>query len=128
MRASTEFARSGEHQQALKVVDDALAEGIRHGRITWIRLLSSHAWILCHSRGDLFRARYYSEQCLAHIPDDPWALYHLADVLFQQGETELAKRQAAKSYGLAMQSETKEARRLVELLTKAWPEVKEWRA
>jgi 16S rRNA C1402 N4-methylase RsmH len=84
--------------------------------------------ILCRSMGDLSRARYYCEYCLAHVADDPWALCDLADVLFQQGEADLAKRHAAKSYAQVAQSDSKKCQDLLELLNKKWPEIGEWRA
>src|SRR5438045_995617 len=117
MRTSGEFAKSGDYQQALIVLDEALAQSIQEHRLVWIRLLTGHAVIICNLSGDFSRAKRYCEQCLAYVPDDPWVLYDLANVLCQQGETDLARRHATKSYDLVVNSEAKEAKGLVELLT-----------
>jgi hypothetical protein len=126
IEASTRFARAGDPQQALLVLDDSIGEAIRSGRADWVSLLTSNAVILCDVTGDLTRARRYCEQCLAHVPDDPWTAYRLANVLLRQGESDLAKRHAARSYSLVTHSDRKRDRGLIDLLAKEWPEVSKW--
>lgn len=123
IRTSTELARAGHPEQALTVIDHSLAESIRERRTDWIRLLTANGVILCDKTGDLKRAKEYCEQCLLHVPDDPWTLYRLARVMFRLGEFDVAKREAARAYNLARRSTDKEVVGLLKLLTQKWPEV-----
>jgi len=76
--------------------------------------------------GDLALTRGYSEEVLAYEPENAMALFKVADVLFRQGQADLAKEYAAKSYALVAHSSTSEDRGLAELLTVKWPEIREW--
>ncbi len=53
------------------------------------------------------------------------ALYSLADALFQEGQTDLAKQFAVKSYELSVQRDTEQGRALIELIIKRWPEIRQ---
>lgn len=126
IEASTRFAKAGDPQRALVVLDDSIGEAIREGKTDWVSLLTANAVILCEATGDFARAKGYCEQCLAHAPDDPWTNYRLANVLLRQGESDLARRHAAKSYSLVARSDRKRDQGLIDLLTKKWPEVSKW--
>jgi hypothetical protein len=49
---SLEFAKAGQKEQALNVLDNALAEAIQENRATWVSILCSHAAVLAHAMGD----------------------------------------------------------------------------
>ena len=96
----------------LNVVDAALTEAIQDHQIVWLRLRLgtplSYA-VQCASF-----ASSTIETCLAHVPDDPRALYDLANILFQQGELISRKRHAVKSdNALVAHLDGKEARGLL---------------
>lgn len=121
---SSELSRLGENQKALKLLDDSIAQAMRENRSRWVQVLSRHAAVISDQMGDLGLARNYREQCLACDPDDPLALYTLADVLSRQGHPDLAKDYAVKSYQLAANSEEEDDRALIELIAKRWPEIR----
>ena len=123
---SNELWKRGQHQEALKILDDSIAKAKQENRGLWVKILSRHASVISGSLGDLGLERRYCEQVLAYQPDDALALFGLADVLFRQSQPDLAKRYAAKSYALVAHSNTDMDRGLAELLTKKWPEVGEW--
>lgn len=120
---SSQLSTCGEHLKALKVLENAIAEAIRENRPVWIRVLSRHASVLADEMGDLGLVRQYREQCLAHDPDNPLALCALADVLHRQGEDNLAREYALKSYRLSSQKDTDLDRAVVESLLHTWPDL-----
>jgi tetratricopeptide (TPR) repeat protein len=123
---STKLWRAGQTVEALRLLEERIARAKRENRDVWVKTLSMHASLISDAIGDLPLTRQYCEQVLAYEPENALALSNLADVLFRQGETNLAKRCAAKSYALLAHSNTKEDRGLLELLNKKWPEVHEW--
>jgi hypothetical protein len=123
---SSELWRRGQPQEALKLLDDCIAGAKRQKLDLWIKILSMHASVICESIGDLGLVRRYCEQVLACEPDNALALFKLAEALFQQRQTDLAKNFAAKSYALVANSTTVFHRGLGELLTVKWPEIREW--
>jgi tetratricopeptide (TPR) repeat protein len=120
---SSELSKRGENQRALKLLDDAIAEAIRENRSIWVCTLSRHASVIADEMGDLHLVRRYREQCLVRDPDNPFTLSSLADVLHRQGEDDLARQFATKSYRLSMQRDTELDRALVESLLKTWPDI-----
>jgi Tfp pilus assembly protein PilF len=120
---SNELWKLGEYKRALKLLDDSIAEAIKENRSSWIRTLSHHAAVIASSAGDLRLVKHYYEQSLAHNPENPRALYGLANVSLEQGETEQAKRYATKCYEAIRQSDDEIDRGLLELLAKQWPEL-----
>jgi hypothetical protein len=123
---SSSLWKRGQHQDALKLLDDCIAGAKQQKLDLWIKILSMHASVICESIGDLGLARRYCEQVLACEPDNALALFKLAEVLFQRRQTNLAKNFAAKSYALLANSTTVFHRGLAELLTLKWPEIREW--
>jgi hypothetical protein len=123
---STKLWMSGQHREALELLDKWIARAKSEDRDIWVKVLSMHACLISDSINDLGRTKQYCEDVLAREPDNPLALSALADVLFRQGETDLAKRYAVKSYALVANSSTQEGRGLFELLTKKWPGIDEW--
>jgi hypothetical protein len=120
---SSKLSKRGETRQALKLLDDAIADAIRENRTSWARTLSRHASVIADNLGDLDLVRRYSEQCLACDPENPATLSGLADVLRRQGEVGLAQEYALKSYRLCMRGDTDVHRAIRESLLDAWPEL-----
>jgi tetratricopeptide (TPR) repeat protein len=122
---SNELAKQGDHQQALRLIDDLVAKAEDENRSLWVRVLSRHAATISDSMGDLKLAKYYCERVLAHSPEDSVGLYALADILFRQGEFDAAKQYAARSYGAATKRKHEEVGSLIELLIKRWPDLEQ---
>ena len=96
IRRVGELVRRGEGQNALRLLDDFMGEP-KQDRELRVRLMGQFAAITASSIGDLKTARRYCEEVVAHNPDDPRALYSLADCLAKQGETNEASRYAVAS-------------------------------
>jgi Tfp pilus assembly protein PilF len=80
--------------------------------------------VLCRSVGDLRLVEHYYQQSLTHSPDDPIALYGLAEVALEQGDTDLAKQYAKRSYDATVQGNDEMAKRgLLDLIAMKWPDV-----
>ena len=75
-----------------EALDDCIAKAKLEKRSIWVKVLSRHASVISDSMGDLALTRGYVEQVLAYEPEDAFALFKLADVLFGQGQADLAKR------------------------------------
>ena len=125
INASAELWKIGEQQEALKVLDDAIAYWVQErNQISPIRTLCHHAAVLCRSVGDLRRVMHYYQQSLTHSPDNPIALYGLAEVALEQGDADLAKQYAKRSYDATVQGEDELAKRgLLDLIVMKWPDI-----
>ena len=84
---SSDLWQSGQHQEALKFLDDCLASASQEKRDDWITILGMHASVIAESMGDLGLVRRYCEQVLAYDPQNALALFRLADVLFSTAST-----------------------------------------
>jgi hypothetical protein len=129
-RAESEFIRrvgelvsGGEGQSALRLLDDYLAEPGQDRKLR-IRSLGHFAAITAVQLGDLDTARRYCEERLAYTPDDPMALYLLADCLARQGETDEARRRAADCRSAALSKGEVVAKVMVDLLEERFPDFK----
>ena len=80
IRRVGELVSRGEGQGALQLLDDYMAEAGQDRKLR-IRSLGHFAAITAEHLGDLNTARRYCEEFLAYKPDDPMALYALADCL-----------------------------------------------
>ena len=125
INGSIELSRLGKQQEALRLLDDAIADAIRDGSGTAsISALCHHAAILCRFADDFGLVKHYYEQSLVHNPDNPRALYGLAEVALKQGNADLARQYAKKSYDATVQGDDEIAKRgLLDLITKQWPDV-----
>ena len=128
VQESTRLSQNGEPQKALQLLDTARALAIRENWNRALETISRHAAIIAEASGDLARAKFYNEQALACEPENPMALYGLAKILSQQGETELARQYAAKCYEVSLRGGTDIDRARVELLGSHWPEFGRWDA
>jgi len=124
MNDSLRLSQSGQNHEGLKLLDDAIAEAIQEDRRSWILTLTHHAAILCRHRGDLDLAKHYYEQSLAYNPENPRALYGLADVSLERGEAETAKEFAKRSYEAILRGDDEIVKAgLLDLIVKQWPEI-----
>jgi len=108
--------REGD-RQALKLIEGLLADPDRD-RATTLRELWFTATVL--AAGDLQLIRHYCQELLAYDPDDPMALYVLADCAERQGHPDEARRYAAKSYANLIRSSSTA---LPDLIRSRWPEI-----
>lgn len=123
MVRSTHLWRLGDRTQALKLLDDSIAEAARKNQTDWARGLSRHAALMCRLDGDLLSARLYSEQALTYGSDNPTALLGMATILLEQGEGEFAREYAAKCYDISLRGGTELDRSRIELIIRLWPEL-----
>jgi hypothetical protein len=121
----------GQHGEALKLLDESIAKAKRENDNLWIKPLCVQASLIAESMGDLQLVKHYSAEILSHEPrstlQKAMTLYMLADASFRQNEPDAAKRHAAQAYALVVQSSAKEDRELLQLLTKRWPDVGDWK-
>jgi tetratricopeptide (TPR) repeat protein len=116
--------KRGEYEKALKLLDESITEAIRENQVSWVRTLSHHAAVISKFAGNLQLVKHYYEQSLAFNPDNPRALYGLAEVAREQGETEIARQYAVRCHKAIEESEDETVKQaLLELLVKHWPEV-----
>jgi tetratricopeptide (TPR) repeat protein len=124
MNGSIRLSQLGQNQEALKLLDNAIANAIQEGRASWILTLSHHAAILCDHRGDIDLAKHYYEQSLAYSPENPLALYGLACVSLQLGEAQTAEQFAKRSYDAILRGDDEIVKAgLLDLIVKQWPEI-----
>jgi len=80
--------------------------------------------VLCDSAGNLSLVKHYYEQSLTYSPENPVALYGLAEVALKEGNTDLAKQYARRSYDAALQGDDAITRHgLLDLIAKKWPDI-----
>jgi hypothetical protein len=122
---SNKLWRSGRYAEAFTLVDEGISKAEQNKEahaVPWLRL---HACVMARTINDFALVRRHCEQLLAAEPDNTQAIYTLADALSQQGEVELASRQAARGYALLCHSRDEVDQSLLELFLKRWPGIKE---
>jgi Tfp pilus assembly protein PilF len=98
INASAELWKLGKQQSAVKVLDEAIAYWVQGRRQkSSVRTLCHHAAELCRSAGNLSLVKHYYQQSLTHNPDDPIALYGLAEVALEQGDTDRRRNGETRS-------------------------------
>jgi len=90
-----------------------------------IRLMGHFAAITALQIGDLSAAQRYCEERLSYSPEDPMALYALADCLARQGQMDEAKHRAVDCRRAALSRSDEIGKGVVELIEKRFPELKE---
>jgi hypothetical protein len=78
MIGSVDLAQQGKDREALRLVDEAIAEAIREQQILWIRTLCQQAAVISYHLRDQQPVKQYYEQSLASDSENPEALYGLA--------------------------------------------------
>jgi tetratricopeptide (TPR) repeat protein len=95
MTASTLLMQQDEHQKALELMDEAIAEAIP-AQAPWVSILCHHAAVIADFAGNPERQKHYYEQSLGSNPENARALYGLAKIADQQRKTEIAKQFASR--------------------------------
>jgi Tfp pilus assembly protein PilF len=123
MTASTKLMEQDDHEEALRLLDEAIAMAISENENRWVLTLSHHAAVISNFLGTLSRVKHYYEKSLEFNPENPRALAGLADVAQEQGELQLAREFASRCYKALMEGDhlLKDSR--LERLLKKWPEV-----
>ena len=115
--------QQNKNEEALQLLDGAIAMAISESENRWVLTLSHHAAVIGRFLGDWPRVKRYYEQSLAFNSDNPAALAGLADTAKEQGELALAREYAARCHKLLIEDNDlfKDAR--LEMLVKKWPEL-----
>jgi hypothetical protein len=72
--------KSGKKEQALNVLDPAIAEAIEGNHRRWVSVLSRHAAALSRSMGNRERQIHYEQQALPFAEDYRFAAYTFAQI------------------------------------------------
>jgi tetratricopeptide (TPR) repeat protein len=123
MSSSARLAQQGDTEEALRLVDGAIARAISESENQWVLTLSHHAAVISDFLGNLCLVKEYYEKSLEFNPENPRALEGLADVAKEQGEFELAKQFAARCYKALIEGDDFLKKERLETLLKKWPEV-----
>jgi hypothetical protein len=122
---SLDLSMQGHHEQALHLMDDVIAEAIREGEELWAFTLIRHAEILSTRAGQphFSLLKHYYQRYLTYSPENPRALYALADVAMEEGEIEVAKQYARRCHQSLLRTTDEVAKRdLFDLVLERWPE------
>jgi tetratricopeptide (TPR) repeat protein len=123
IRESLKLLRAGEKEQALNIIDEALAEAIAKNHKRWASTLCRHAAIIAHSMGDYSRQVHYEEKALPFAEDFKFAAYNFSLLLLQHGQVDRAERFAEQAYTLSVTGTTDTDRDLVAAILKQWPNI-----
>jgi len=123
MTASTKLTQQNDNEEALRLLDDAIAMAISENENQMVLTLSHHAAVISNFLGNLSQVKHYYEKSLEFNPENPRALFGLADVAKEQGELELAKEYAARYYKALMEGDDFLRDSRLERLLKKWPEL-----
>jgi hypothetical protein len=125
MRESVELMKSGKKEQALNILDPAIAEAIEGNHYRWASVLSRHAAVLSHLMGDRERQIHYEQQALPFAEDYRFAAYNFAQLLLSDGQLVLAERYAAEAYMQSIAQTSEADGDLRAAILKQWPNVAE---
>jgi hypothetical protein len=123
MQHSVDLAKTGEVEQALSVLDSALAQATQEDRGKWIKILCRHAAALARFTGDRRREIQYTERALPYARDYRFAVYNFAQLLVTDGQVGLAERYATEAYKLSIAEGTEADRDLAAAILKQWPDI-----
>jgi len=116
----------GEHAAAMGLLDSVIAEAIKHGEIRWIRTLCHHAAIMCRFRENWASARAYYEQSLTSDPENARALYGLAAIALDEGDSVAARQYAIRCRTSILRSDDEILGvGPLDLIAKDWPDLVE---
>ena len=124
MRRSTRLMQEEKYEEALEILDGAIALAMQAGENSYASTLCHHAANIARFGESADRARHYYEQSLVSNPENPRALEGLAEISGQRGHIKVALEYARRSYEALMKSEDdlfKQSR--LERLLRKWPGV-----
>jgi hypothetical protein len=93
----------GSFDNALTLVDEALAKATLNEDRQWLRLIARHAGVMADAAGQPQRARGYYETALAHGEQDPWLMLGIALVCRQLDDHTAASVWCERSFEIASQ-------------------------
>jgi tetratricopeptide (TPR) repeat protein len=125
MQRSLDLAGTGKHEQALNLLDGALAQATEENRGMWVAILCRHAAVLAHAIGDRHREIRYAEEALPYAKDYRFAIYNFAQLLLRDGQVDLAQKYASEAYSLSIAEGTDADRDLAAAILKQWPDIAE---
>lgn len=114
---------AGKTEQALNLLDSAIAEAIQRNYTRWTSALCRHAANLSRSLGDRQRQIHYEEQALPFASEYSFAAYNFAQLLLSDGQLDRAEHFAAEAYRQCIQKGTDADRDLVTAILRQWPDV-----
>src|SRR5437879_3066014 len=123
MGSSARLTQQGDNEEALRLLDGAIARAISENENRWVLTLSHHAAVISNFLGNCSQVKHYYEKSLAFNPENPRALSGLADVAKEQGELELAKQYAARCYKALIEGDDFLKKERLATLLKKWPDV-----
>jgi hypothetical protein len=121
MQQSLEFLKKGQREQALQLLDAAIAEAIQNNHSGWVLALCHHAEAIALSMRDRQRQIHYKEQALPFAKDYHFAAYNLAQLLLSDGQVGLAERYASEAYRQSMTQTTEADSDLRAAILRQWP-------
>jgi Tfp pilus assembly protein PilF len=123
MSKSVRLMQDSRNQEALTLLDDAIAMAISEEENRWVLTLSHHAAVISNFLGDLPKVKHYYQTSLTYNSENPRALSGLADVAKEVGEIERAKQYAARCYKALVTGDDLLKEERLEMLLKEWPEL-----
>jgi tetratricopeptide (TPR) repeat protein len=121
--SSARLAQQGDNEEALRLLDGAIAMAISENENQWVLTLSHLAAVISNFLGDWPQVKRHYEKSLALNPENPRALSGLADVAREQGDLVLAREYAARCYRALREGDEFLKKERLETLLKKWPEV-----
>jgi hypothetical protein len=120
---SLRLSASGQHQEALRLMDELISEASREGDELTALVLIDHASLLNVEKPDRSFAKYHYVQFLTHRPESPRVLYELADAAMEDGQLEAAKQYAKRCHQAILRSDNMKIKKdLLDLVLERWPE------
>src|SRR5262249_55519288 len=111
-------------EEALKLLDDSIADAIKQNEFSWVPTLSNHAARVSQFMGNQQLREHYYRQALEFFPTNPMALYGLAIIPQERGEPSTAKQYATKCYQAIVESNDEISKRgLLNLVVLHWQDV-----
>ncbi len=106
MRQSLKLAEQGKDDQALSLLDDAIADASREERHGWVSILCKHAAVISRHVGDRRREIHYNQLRLPLADDYAFAAFNFAQLLLSDGQAARAEEYAAEAYKLSITKKT----------------------
>jgi hypothetical protein len=123
---SLKLSGSGQYQEALRLMDEVIAEAIKEGDGLSALVLIDHAALLNGVERDRSLVKHYIELFLTYSPENPRVLYESADLAMEDGQIEIAKQYAKRCHQAILQSEDDKIKKdLLDLVLHRWPEFAE---
>ena len=126
LRELRELTMSGKTEaleQALNLLDSAIAEAIQQNHTKWATVLTRQAASLSHATMDPQRRLHYEEQALPFAKDHAFAAYNFAQLLLSNGQPVRAEQFAAEAYRQCITRNTDADCDLITAILKQWPNV-----